>query len=128
MTEYRHRNLASGTWFRFSLAEQLANIGSEVERAITWRKRQDQHHFEGAFERLLELIDLTLSDARWKGPRRREIARLREEICVVLLDAGADNRILDSLRKEFLYYGILAALRRNSAPRRPEAGAGGGAA
>ncbi|MGH9338933.1 MAG: hypothetical protein ACRD1R_04935 [Acidobacteriota bacterium] len=114
MTEYQHRYMASGGWFRFSWAEQLANIGSEVERAISWHRKQDQARFEKAFERLLELIDLTLTDPRWKGPKRREIARLREELCVVLLDARPDDRILDSLKKEFLYYGILAALKRNS--------------
>ena len=30
-----HKTLADGRWFNFSLCTQLANIGSEVERAIT---------------------------------------------------------------------------------------------
>jgi hypothetical protein len=28
-----HPELASGRWFTFSIAEQLANVGSEYERA-----------------------------------------------------------------------------------------------
>ena len=30
----RHQELAAGRWFRLSLVEQLANVGSEIERAM----------------------------------------------------------------------------------------------
>lgn len=109
---YIHNRLASGAWFTLTLAEQLANIGSEVERAIAWHRKHDRARFEKAFERLLELIDLTLTDQRWKGPRRREIARLREEICSLLLEATPDDRIIDALKRDFLYYGIRARAKR----------------
>jgi len=29
---YKHKGLAQGRWFQLTLIEQLANIGSEVER------------------------------------------------------------------------------------------------
>jgi len=29
-----HKELASGRWFKFSLAEQLANVGSEIETGV----------------------------------------------------------------------------------------------
>lgn len=73
---YLHKELAEGRWQKFSLAEQLANIGSEVGRAAKWQNR-DRNIFEGAVIRALELFDLTLNDQRWRG-RLREIARLRE--------------------------------------------------
>lgn len=107
-----HNRLASGAWFSLSLAEQLGNIGSEVERAIRWYQKQDGARQEKAFERLLELIDLTLSDERWKGPKRREIARLREEICGLFSEPTPDDRIFDALKRDFLYYGILARRER----------------
>jgi hypothetical protein len=31
-----HKELAAGRWLEFSFMEQMANIGSEVERAIKW--------------------------------------------------------------------------------------------
>lgn len=37
--------------------------------------------FERALERALELFDLTAADDRWRGPRRREVLRAREEFC-----------------------------------------------
>ena len=74
-----HKELASGKWFKLSLAEQLANIGSEVSRANRWQSK-DEKLFQGAIYRALELFDLTMEDIRWHG-RLREIARVREIFC-----------------------------------------------
>lgn len=71
-----HQNLAAGKWFGFSLAEQLANIGSEVERTISWRKKNAEFS-QKAFERALELLDLTITDPKNKD-RLSELMRLRE--------------------------------------------------
>lgn len=74
-----HKELAAGRWYRFSLAEQLGNIGSEVLRTSR-QEGKDEKLFWGAVERALDLFDLTLSDPRWIG-RRREIGRAREVFC-----------------------------------------------
>jgi hypothetical protein len=37
MTAVAHPSLAAGRWRTFSLMEQLAHVGSEVERALNWR-------------------------------------------------------------------------------------------
>ena len=71
-----HRELAAGRWARLSLAEQLANVGSEVGRLRRWRER-DERLATGAFERALELLDLTLADPRWRG---RVLGRDRSEV------------------------------------------------
>lgn len=77
----QHNQLAEGRWFTFSLAEQLGNVGSEVERAIRWQEKGNTPYFEAAFARMLELLDLTLADKRWKGCRRKELSRVREVLC-----------------------------------------------
>ena len=46
--------------------EQLANVGSDVTRAHRWHGK-DASLSEKAFIRALELLDLTIEDARWKG-------------------------------------------------------------
>ena len=66
-------------WLRFSLAEQMANIGSEVERALNWRAKDNADYAQKACERALELIDLTLGTTK-KSTHLKEIARLREAI------------------------------------------------
>ncbi len=73
----QHRELAAGGWNRLSFAEQMGNIGSEVERALSWRTKQNPDYSQKAFERALELVDLTLENAAGAA-RLREVARMRE--------------------------------------------------
>ncbi len=70
----------SRKWSKFSLTQQLGHIASEITRARYWTKEKDVTNRDKALERSLELIDLTISDARWKG-RLKEIVRLREVVC-----------------------------------------------
>lgn len=70
-----HPGLAAGRWWTLTLAEQLANAGADVGRAIRARDAGNETRFDGALQRALELLDLTLADPMWAGPRLREIAR-----------------------------------------------------
>lgn len=72
-----HKELAAGKWFTLSFFEQMANIGSEVERAIAWKKKGSGDYAEQAFERALELLDLTITDKR-NRLHLKELTRLRE--------------------------------------------------
>lgn len=74
-----HKQLASGRWYKISFIEQMANIGSEVERAINWKIKNNSGYSQKAFERALELLDLTMEDQK-NRKRLREIARAREAL------------------------------------------------
>lgn len=76
---YQHKDLAAGRWSQLAFLEQMANVGSEVERALNWRTKKNSAFSQRAFERALELIDLTLSGTQTPA-RLRELARLREAI------------------------------------------------
>jgi len=65
-------------WKNFSKRQQLLMIGSEFIRAKTWQTK-DQEKFLSALARALELIDLTISDNKWKNYLRM-ILGLREEV------------------------------------------------
>jgi len=52
-------------WNDFSKREQLLTIGAEFMRANVWQQKSRQN-FSLALERALELIDLTISDEKWK--------------------------------------------------------------
>ena len=107
---FYHKELASGRWFELSLVEQMANIGSEVHRAIDWYRKKNQKYFEVAFEKALELYDLTLADKRWKG-RRKEVARSREFFCGLFygdIDPGLRQSDMDWLDKYFFEFGLYA--------------------
>jgi hypothetical protein len=109
-----HKELAAGRWFELTLVEQLANIGSEVHRSIKWFKNDDMERFQIAFEKALELFDLTLSDNRWKG-RRKEVARSREFFCSLFQKQSYIKHLdndMEWLDNYFLQFGIYASLRK----------------
>jgi len=109
-----HKELAAGGWQKYSLVEQMANIGSEVHRSIKRFREKDEKHFQSAFYRALELFDLTLMDSRWKG-RLKEIARAREVFCSLMLDSHLYKDLdkeLDSLERYFMWFGVTAQARK----------------
>lgn len=106
----QHKELADGRWRTLSFVEQMANIGSEVERFLTWRAKNNPEYSAKAFERALELIDLTLDANRQRG-RLREVARVREALVDVFTGTSRYVFAEDSWRKYFL--GFVHAARRN---------------
>ena len=77
----QHKQLAEGRWFQLSLMEQLANVGSEVERTLSWQEKNNVPYRNLAFDRTLELLSLTIADAK-NRKRLKELTRTRE----VLID------------------------------------------
>ncbi len=75
----QHKNLSEGRWQQFSLLEQMANIGSEVNRALNWRNKNNDEYAQKAVNRALELVDLTL-EGKQKVGRTKELCRLREAL------------------------------------------------
>lgn len=114
-----HPQLSSGRWTTLTLAEQLANVGSEVERAIRAHDSGRQERFASALDRALELFDLTARDARWSGPRRREILRAREEVVRLFFDAPPTPEQVAGLQRYFLAFAVLARRDAESARRNP---------
>ena len=76
---YQHKELAAGRWREFSFLEQMAHIGSEVERSLNWQGKNNGDYARQAFERALELIDLTL-DSITVPAHFKEVARVREAL------------------------------------------------
>lgn len=89
-----HKDLENSRWNNFSFYQQMANIGSEVERAINWKKKGNQQYSRLAFERMLELFDMTISDQKNKN-RLKELCRLRE----ILVDYLWGENIYQSKEK-----------------------------
>lgn len=95
-------------WGSFTLAQQMGNIGSEVGRAIRAHASGNTTRFDGALSRALELFDLAAGDARWAGPRRREILRAREEFCRLFFDEDVDPGSAAGLERYFLHFAAVA--------------------
>lgn len=76
---HQHRELAAGRWYGLSFFEQMANVGTEVGRTISWKNRNRQDYSQRAFDRALELLVLTISDRKNRS-RLRELLRVREAL------------------------------------------------
>ncbi|MBM4177441.1 hypothetical protein FJ208_01405 [Candidatus Gribaldobacteria bacterium] len=93
-----HTGLTQARWNNFTFFFQMANIASEVGRALKW-KNKDKENSLLALWRALELIDLTIIDPKNKK-RVWELARARE----VLLDYFLANNQYGSTDKNLANY------------------------
>ncbi len=107
---YQHKNLAAGRWKQLSFIEQMANIGSEVERALNWQAKHNSDYAQQAFERSLELMDLTLDNLKGFA-RLKELTRLREAIVDYFSGENQFKFTEESLKSYFLNF--IYAARRN---------------
>lgn len=104
-----HADLVS-RWSKFSIFEQMANIGAEVGRAINWQKKGNLQISKNAFYRALELIDFTIDDLKNKNSLK-EILRVRE----FLVDYFMGDNIYQSTDQgweKYFYYFAFAARNR----------------
>lgn len=107
MRDLQHSSDLIKRWFDLSLAQQLANVGSEVSRALRWRTRNEKVA-RGALDRALELIDLTLDDPRHRASvaRLREICRVREVLLDFLVGTNEYGSTAASLQRYFDAFAV----------------------
>lgn len=106
--DFRHKELSQGRWEKLSLIEQMANIGSEVERAINWKNKNNKEYSNMAFERALELIDLTVADKK-NFHRLNEISRIRELLADYFVGENDYSSSDQEWKKYFYSFGFAAA-------------------
>ncbi len=107
---YQHKDLANGRWKELPFVEQMANIGSEVERALSWQKKNNPSYSQRASDRALELLDLAL-DGATTYPRRKELARLREAVADYFFGTNQFSSSENSWKSYFIPFTYAA--RRN---------------
>jgi hypothetical protein len=89
--------------------EQLANVGSEVERALNWLKKNNPEYSRMAFHRALELLNLTIADPRHRY-RLKELTRVREALLDFFLGENEYRSSEKSWRNYFYSFAFAAAL------------------
>lgn len=52
--EFQQKSLTAGRWAQMSLSEQMANIGSEISRALNWKRKNNEEYCRKAVDRALE--------------------------------------------------------------------------
>lgn len=97
-----------------SLAEQMGNIGSEVQRTIRWHQSDNTDSFQQAFDRTIELLDLSIADPRWRSGRR-ELTRTREVFCDIFYGGNSFQTNPISFQTYFDQFALAARRAANRA-------------
>lgn len=103
-----HQNLAAGRWFELTIAEQLGNIGSEVGRAVKWQNKANLESRDRALDRAFDLLNLSIIDKRWWGPRLKELCRVREVLSDTFYGDREYKDTPEALEKYFYQYALVA--------------------
>jgi len=93
-------------WQKYSIFEQMGNIGSEVGRTFSAQKRSDSQGAWAATVRALDLFDATVSNPELSAPRRREILRAKEEY----LDSISKKNKQAGVENYFMQFAVAARL------------------
>lgn len=98
-----HKDLES--WQKKSLAQQMADIGSEVHRAINWKEKQNKEYSKLAFVRSLELIDASLLNK--SASELKEILRVREVFADYFIGENIFKSTKENWEKYFMEFSVL---------------------
>lgn len=107
MKQNLQHNSIEETWKNLNFAEQMANIGSEVERAMKWKEKNKDKYSKKAFFRALELFNLTLLEAK-NLPKLTEVARSKELFSDFFWGNNQYNSTKESWQKYFKAFNYLA--------------------
>lgn len=91
--------------------EQLANVGTDIARTINWKKKGNLEYSQLAFERALELLDMTIRDPKNRY-RLKEPVRAREALIDCFLYDNEYNTSEEFWQDYFYQFNYAAALQK----------------
>lgn len=102
--------MQKGVWGNYGLIEKLANIGSEVIRALNWKEKNTTIS-RVAMERALELIDITLAEEK-SYSALKELCRLREILVDFYYGPNSYHSTPNSWHKYFIAFTSAAQINK----------------
>lgn len=107
----QHADLTVKIWLKKPLVVQLANIGSEVLRAMLWKSKNNIPYANAANMRALELFDLTL-DCTTRVSELKEIARARELWLDFFIGKNQYHQTEEQWKKYFFAFNYAAQINK----------------
>lgn len=95
-------------WQEMSIFWQMGNIGSEVGRALSARRDNNEQRMNGAFFRGIDLMNATIEGLVKNNKSPRELLIAREQFAKSILTDDAD----ETLEKYFMDFAIAERLRK----------------
>jgi hypothetical protein len=94
-------------WAKMTIFEQMGNIGSEVGRAISAKRRGDIKLQDGAIDRAIDLFDATAKHlAQQSSPRLKEVLRSRDQFLSLFFADNFDDA--PAIEDYFMQFALAA--------------------
>jgi hypothetical protein len=106
-----HKDLKGERWNSLSIIEQMANIGCDIERTISWRNKGELVDSRNAFERALELLQFTIADPKNRR-RLKELCRAKEALIDYFVYDNEYSSTDESWQNYFFNFNYMYALER----------------
>ncbi len=87
----QHSSLTAERWARFTLDQQILMIANEMNRASSLLGDDDLSALRRTYERVLRLLDLTVTTQTRRG-LRRELLRWRDLVAALYVASRAETR------------------------------------
>lgn len=97
-------------WTKLPTSVQIANIGSEAERAIGWKKKRQYEYVKKSFDRTMQMLYLTIDDRKNTG-NLRELTRMREILVDFLIGNNSYRTPTDFWGEYFGHFYLVARKR-----------------
>ena len=105
-----HKDLELESWARQSIFEIMGNIGSEVNRTIKWKAKGKNKMWQAAFDRSLELFDISKQLKTLPSSQMRELCRSREVWCDYVVGDNEYNSTAENIQRYFDQFAIAARI------------------
>lgn len=89
-------------WKQMTLGQQMGNIGSEFSRMINLKKKGDLEYAKNSFDRMMELVNLTISQRK-----NKELLILKDVLNNLFLDGNKYKVSPEYLRKYFINFVLI---------------------
>ncbi len=98
-------------WHQFPKEKQILNVAAEFSRVKFWLTKNNEKEVLNCLERALELLDLTISDPKWRRALG-ELLRLREVVCEFYIAKEKDiNQFLKIFKTLLLFNKFTASVK-----------------
>lgn len=87
-------------WFEMGIGEQISNVGSEVNRAIKYKNKNEEDKKRRFYEKAVELLELTCRDPK-NQYRTGELRFCIEELTDYFVGANQYNTTDEMLMKYY---------------------------
>ena len=88
------------SWYKMPVGMQLANVGSEVNRAITWKRKGDAQRSAGFCNKAIEYLEIMKTDEKNRN-RTGELNFCIEELKDYFLGENIYNTTDEMLKKYY---------------------------